>query len=37
MSTDKLRTLLEKIKRTDFEKEVINNIPGVSSRFTDFN
>jgi hypothetical protein len=26
MSTDKLRTLVEKIKGTDFEKDVINNI-----------
>jgi hypothetical protein len=26
MSTDKLRSLVEKIKGTDFEKEVINNI-----------
>jgi hypothetical protein len=26
MSTDKLRTLVERIEGTDFEKEVINNI-----------
>ena len=26
ISTDKLRSLVEKIKGTDFEKEVINNI-----------
>ncbi len=26
MSTDKLRILIERIKGTDFEKEVINNI-----------
>jgi hypothetical protein len=26
MSTDKLRLLVEKIKGTDFEEEVINNI-----------
>jgi hypothetical protein len=26
ISTDKLRRLVEKIKETDFEKEVINNI-----------